>query len=154
MATLPVVFHALASNRLSEFPELSHAWSDSPASDRRELIIPAASADGFAVIVQCETYGLYVFADAWHGAPFECGPSTGTLEATAESCLGFVRTLLCADSHLRVFSAARSPYRWRLTYQTEEGSKTEETGSLFFNYFGTRSERLLQNRVLPARYVS
>ena len=139
MATLPDAFYALATSQLTEHPSLARTWT-TPQLDRKlALEIPATSENGFTVRVECETYGLYVYADAWHGAPFECGPITTTPEATAENCLAFVRTLLCEDSNLEVHSSSGRPYRWVLTYSTEHGTESERMGLLVYNYVGRKA---------------
>jgi hypothetical protein len=153
MPLLPEAFFALASARLRESPQVVHHWSDPAADGKRVLEVPSSGESGFLVRVECETYGLYVYADGWHGSPFECGPVTETPEATAENCLGFVRSLLCADSSLVVFYAGNRPYRWVLSYATDGGDEREETGLLVYNYFGPKSKRVLQNEHLPPRHA-
>lgn len=151
--SLPDAFFSLASSRLLDQPQVSHRWSVSEPGGKRVLDIPPTCESGFSVRVECESYGLYVYADGWHGAPFECGPVTGTPEATAENCLGFVRTLLCADCTLEVFYAGSKPHRWVLTYATDSGIEREETGLIIYNYFGVKSKRVLQNRQLTPRHA-
>jgi hypothetical protein len=151
--TLPEAFFALASARLGESGQVAHRWSG-PASDgKRVLELPAAAESGFSVRVECEAYGLYVYAEGWHGSPFECGPVTATPEATAENCLGFVRALLCSDSSSEVSYTGSKPYRWVLTYATDGGTEREEMGLLVYNYFGPRSKRVLQNNHLSPRHA-
>ena len=150
MASLPDAFFALARDQLASLP---HAWSGPEPDGKRVLELPSASETGFTVRVECESYGIHVYADGWHGAPFECGPSTATTEATAENCLGFVRTLLCTDSSLEVSYAGAKPIRWVLSYATDAGTAREEMGLLVYNYFASRSKRILQNNHLPPRYL-
>ena len=151
MPQLIDAFRALAEPRLSEEHHLAHEWQK--LTSKTVLLVPAGSTTGFDVRVECETYGLYVYADGWHGAPFEVGSLTSTPEETAENCLGFVRTLLSEDSSLLITYAGSKPIRWRLTYATETGQEQEETGLLVFNYLAPRSQRTLVNRHLPARHA-
>jgi hypothetical protein len=153
MPSLPEAFFVLASARLGGRAPVAHRWSGPESDGKRVLEVPAAAESGFSVRVECETYGLYVYAEGWHGSPFECGPVTATPEETAENCLGFVRTLLCADSSLEVSYAGAKPYRWVLKYATDNGAEQEEMGLLVYNYFGSRSKRVLQNNHLPPRHA-
>lgn len=153
MPSLPEVFFAVANARLREFPQVSHYWSSPRTGGKRVLEVPSSGESGFPVRVECESYGLYVYAGGWHGSPFECGPVTETPEATAENCLGFVRSLLCADSSLEVSYAGNRPHRWVLSYATDDGTEREETGLLVYNYFGSKSKRMLQNKHLPPRHA-
>ena len=154
MATaLPEAFFILAEARLRQHAALAHRWTQRHDRTKRTLEIPAEDRTGFGILVDCEIYGLYVYCDGWHGAPFEVGGPTKTPEAAAENCLGFVRTLLSEDSTLEVHYAAGKPHRWVLSYATDSGTEREETGLFFYNYFGRRSVRTLQNRRLPARYT-
>ncbi len=150
MPQLIDAFRAMAEPRL-DAENIAHTWEVLDA--KTVLRVPAASPTGFDVQVDCETYGLYVYADAWHGAPFEVGPITSTPQATAENCLGFIRTLLSEDSSLLVTYAGAEPIRWRLSYATEAGEEQEETGLLIFNFLAPRSQRTLVNKHLPARHA-
>jgi hypothetical protein len=151
MPALVDAFRRLADERLLQSPGVAHEWSTS--SNRIVLLLPPSSPEGFEVRVECESYGLYVHAEGWHGAPFGLGSLTVTPEATAENCLGFVRTLLSADSSLTVRYAGAKPFKWVLSYATDSGVEREEMGLLVFNYLGRRSTRTLQNGQLPTRYA-
>jgi hypothetical protein len=151
MPQLLQAFRALAESRLTE-SSVSHDWRTFGSKD--VLVLPAAADSGFEIRVECESYGLYVYADGWHGAPFEVGPLTRTPEDTAANCLGFVRTLLSRDSALRVTYAGSKPVRWQLSYATDTGTQREETGLLLFNYLAPRTHRTLVNNQLPARYAA
>ena len=150
MPQLLEAFRNLAEARLSE-DRVAHEWH--ALESKTLLVLPAASIGGFEVRVECETYGLYVYAEGWHGAPFEIGPLTPTPVETAANCLGFVRTLLSQDSLLRVTYAGSKPVRWRLSYATDTGTEQEEVGLLLFNFLAPRTQRTLVNKQLPARYA-
>ena len=150
--SLSDTFFALASERFASYPSVRHTWSGPERSGKRVLELPSEAESGFTVRVDCEPYGLYVYAGDWHGAPFECGPDAATLETTAEDCLGFIRTLLCEDSSLEVAYSSNKPFRWALSYPTDVGVQREEVGLFFYNYFGSRSKRVFQNKLLPSRY--
>ena len=125
----------------------------------RELFIPKQDLSGFDVIVQAETYGLYPFAGEWHGAPWELSPNghrprDQQIEELCVQFLGFIQTLLSADSILEVHYTGRLPFRWVLEYETELGPEAETCGLLVYNYFGKKRMEILQNRHLPGRYVA
>lgn len=109
---------------------------------------------GFAIRVECETYGIFFYADGWHGAPFEVNPATPTQEAVVEESLGFLRTLLSPDSSLEVHYASGRPFKWVLSYAVEGGIEREEMGLFFYRYLGARTKRTYQNQHLPARYLA
>jgi hypothetical protein len=150
MPQLINAFRALAEQRLNA-EAIAHEWQT--VDSKTVLHVPGESPSGFDVRVECETSGLYVHADGWHGAPFEVGPITSTPQDTAENCLGFMRTLLSEDSSLLITYAGSRPIRWRLSYATEAGEEREETGLLIFNFLAPRSQRILVNKHLPARYA-
>ena len=150
--TLPDTFFRMALARLEEYPHLKHRWSGPEKGGRRILQIPKADEDGFDVTIECETYGLYPFADGWHGAPWDAPRNSKTTnEEVCEDCLGFVRSVLCPDATLTVWYTSGKAYRWILSYPWGNTRSNDETGSLFFNYFGHRERRVFQNRHLPPR---
>jgi hypothetical protein len=150
MPQLIEAFRAVAEPRF-EAERIAHGWQT--LGSKTVLLVPATLTTGFDVRVECESYGLYVYAGGWHGAPFEVGPLTATPRETAENCLGFVLTLLSEDSELLVTYAGAKPIRWRLSYATEGGRESAETGLLVFNFLAPRMQRTLVNRHLSARYA-
>lgn len=150
MESLPDTFFRMATARLGEHPSPALHWSGPDQNRKRILDIPKAREDGFDVRIECETYGLYPYAGRWHGAPWDAPHDADTTnEGLCEDCLGFVRSVLCPDSTLTVFFASGDPYKWILTYPWNGTRMNEETGSLFFNYFGRRERRVFRNQHLP-----
>jgi hypothetical protein len=149
-ASLPDTFFEMAQRVIANYPALAHQWTCEP-SGKRTLKFPAASATGFDVTIEAETYGLYPYAGDWHGAPWDCSTPRMSFAQIAEDCLGFVRSLLCSDSSLQVFYANERPYRWVLNYPFEGRRVSARTGLLVFNYFGRRSVRAFQNQQLRPR---
>jgi hypothetical protein len=147
---LPVAFERYARDVLARENRLRHEWATSP--DKTRLIIPRANETGFTVEAQAETYGLYAFAEGWHSAAWELTSQKETSEDLCSQFLGFIRTLLSPDAWLEVRYAGHTPYKWTMTYGVEGSVEAESTGLLFFNYFGRRSVKVLQNEHLPARY--
>jgi hypothetical protein len=149
--SLPDIFWQLASERLAEHPSLLHQWSGPDSKGKRVLYIPKAEDNGFDVRIECETYGIYPYADGWHGAPWDAPNST--LDAVCKDCLGFIRSVVSPEAVLTVMYAGTKPYKWILSYPWGETRTHDETGLLFFNYFARRQKRTLQNHHLPARQV-
>jgi len=149
---LPDLFEAYARSILVQYPELRARWHVTSRGRGRWLTVPKRDDAGFDVVVQAETDGLYPFAGDWHGAPWDAGIGGERDEDLCVRFMGFVRSLLCEDSRLDVAYAGTRPYRWVLTYRTEEGTESETTGSLFFNYFAKRTRRTFQNRHPSSRY--
>jgi len=115
------------------------------------LRIPKADDGGFDVTIDCQTYGLYPFAGDWHGAPWDVNTPKMSLDDICRDCLGFVRSLLCADSRLTVSYSNGRPFRWVLTYPVGGRSVNDRVGLLLFNYFGLRTTRGFQNHHLRRR---
>ncbi len=152
MTSLPETFFRMASTRLSEYPDLHHQWSGPERDGKRVLRIPKIDDSGFDVTIECETYGLYPFADGWHGAPWDAPhDSKTTNEAVCEDCFGFLRSILCPDASLTIWYTSGKPYKWILSYLWNDTWINHKTPSLFFNYFGRREKRVFQNRHLPRR---
>jgi hypothetical protein len=149
-ASLPDTFFRVAEGALSGHPTVRHQWSSGPRG-KRTLTIPRADEAGFDVTIQCETYGLFPFAGHWHGAPWDANTPGRSLEDVAKDCLGFVRSLICADSRLTVHYANARPFRWVLQYPFGNRRVEDRVGLFIFNYFGHRTVRELQNRHLPPR---
>ena len=151
--SLPDTFFEMAQRIIARYPALAHQWTSEP-SGKRTLRFPAISSTGFEVVIQAETYGLYPYAGEWHGAPWDSNTPKMTFADICEDCLGFVRSLLCADSSLQVCYSNERPYRWILSYPVEGRRVSDRSGLLVFNYFGRRSTRIFQNEQLPPREAS
>jgi hypothetical protein len=155
--SIPEEFERQARAVLANHPDLHVRWAEISKGRGRELFIPKQDSSGFDVRVQAEEYGLYPFADDWHGAPWELSaadsrPVSKRVRELCSEFLGFVRTMLSVDATLHVHYAGRRPYRWVLSFETELGRESEEFGLLFYNYFGKRRLEPRQNRHLPSRY--
>ena len=152
MAALPEQFFQYASEKFAEHPDLLHHWSGPDAKGKRVLRIPKQEESGYDVEIQCETYGLYPYAEGWHGAPWDANtPSTNPPELCA-NCLGFVRSLLCPDASLTVSYTGGKPYKWALSYPIGNTRTIDRTGFLLFNYLGRRTSRVFKNHHLPSRH--
>jgi len=147
---LPDTFFRMAEDTLRVQPEVAHEWS-SGRRGKRTLRIPKGDDGGFDVTIACETYGLYPFAGDWHGAPWDVNTPNMSLDDLCRDCLGFVRSLICADSTLTVYYSNGRPFRRVLTYPLSGQSVNDRVGLLVFNYLGRRTMREFQNHHLPRR---
>lgn len=150
MKNISEVFFEMAADRLSSHPSLQYRWEDG-GRGKRILTIPKIDVTGFDIRIECESYGLYPFANGWHGAPWDMNTPNVTLEESCEECLGFIRSLLCPDSSLTILYSGEMPYKWILRYPTVRGPVNDETGLLLYNYFGRKHNIILINRHLPSR---
>jgi hypothetical protein len=143
---LKETFETLAREVLENHKDLVHEWS----RDGGSLILkfPKQEEKGFDVIADVDDLQIIIVTDEDH-RHFD---QIEDAEATVADVLGLVRDLLCEDMRLLVFFSGSKPYRW--TTEQFDGTKwiPEHTGGLlFWNYFGRRSQKLLQNRTLPSR---
>ncbi len=128
---------------LSHAPHVRHEWvSESTVK------FFASSPDGFDVSLVCESYGVYPYAGEWHGPPWDSTVwEPPALRAEVER---FLRSVLSPAASLEVHYSNERPYKWRLHQQVTGDAWFEETGLLFFNWFGKRSTRRFCNTWLPA----
>jgi len=148
---LPTSFEDFAKKKLATSPHISCHWETLNNGDKRRLVIMRQNEGGFDIVIECETYGLYPFAGEWHGSPWEWFQEE-SLEEFFEQFMGFIRTLLSKDAMLEVKYSNKKPYKWFLTYETEQDQEKRETGLFLYNYFGSRSAQVFQNDQLPQRY--
>lgn len=144
---LAVVLRRQAEEVLAAHPGLQHEWVDQGAIVT--LKFSPVDRTGFEVAVQAGAGYLHVLMGRNHDS-FDVG-ECGADEAV--SCaLALVRDLLSPDMRLREIRSSGAPYKWFVEARASEGWRCEsETGLLFFNYFGRRSEHIFQNRQLPGR---
>lgn len=148
---LPTYFESYVNKLLSQSPGLSFKW-DNEAGPKKRLTIFKEDETGYDVVVEAETYGLYPYAGDWHGPAWEVNKDEEGFESLCQEFMGFIRSLLCADSKLEVLYAGSKPFKWRLTYPTTDGPEFQEVGLLFFNHFGRRRTKVYRNKHLPKRY--
>jgi hypothetical protein len=136
---------------LTHYPELRCVW-DRHADGSGSLTFPPADETGFEISAFFDEHSVIVYAGTGAHEHFD-SPNPGQTGADlAAEALGYVRDLLSPAARVRELSAAGKPYRWIVEVRTAAGWKPEaETGHLFWNYLGPRTERVYQNRVLPAR---
>ena len=113
------------------------------------LRFPCVDDSGFDVEVCVGAREIVVHALGAH-EHFELQGSTPS--EVCASVLGLVRDLLSPDMRIREMRSRGRAFRWFVESRNgPEWLVETETGLLFFNYFGRRSERVYQNRQLPGR---
>ncbi len=130
--------------------EVQHEWSIDQNEDHCILNIPKQTDDGFDIRVEVCPDQITVYGEGTH-RHFDF---TGSLEIV-DSAFGLARDLLSPHMRIRELRAAGSPYRWFMeSFQSDRWFVEQSTGLFFWNYFGQRSERILQNRILEGRLDS
>ena len=133
---------------LSEYPEVRHTWSIDADEDHCILDIPEQSEDGFPITVHVWPNEVTVTAG---GAHTNATPQGKPQELVART-LGYVQDLMSPRMRVRERLAGGRAYKWAIELCMDGKWETEEwVGLFFYNYFGRRSERTYQNRVLPSR---
>lgn len=141
-------FLSAGSTVLSENAHINAEWSSDPMT----LKIFASSDAGFDVELVCEDYGVYPHAGDWHFSPWDV---TGwTPDALAKSVTEFLQAVLSMDSKLEVSYSNGKPFKAVLRCRCDGQWVIEETGLIFFNWFGRRTVKKFQNDWLPGGQLS
>ena len=139
-----------AEEILEDHPGLGHVESD----DEQEsvtLTFPRQTEGGFDVIVEATPEEIILFAHGAH-VQFDRPYDEENPETQVEEALRLARDLLSPAMRIRERCAVGKPYRWYIEYLDDMQSHAEhETGLLFWNYFGRRSEHIYRNYTLPNR---
>jgi hypothetical protein len=138
MSDFTETFRTAAQSFLDACPRIQYEWH-SPLT----LKIPASSPSGFDVKLVCESYGLYPYAGEWHGAPWDA--TIWRSDKLAVTVREFLQSVLSPAGGLRVRYSNGRPYKWTLQYSFEGSTVSEETGRVFFNWLGRRSEKVFRN---------
>jgi hypothetical protein len=139
-----------AEEVLEDHPGLGHVESD----DEQEsvtLTFPRQTEGGFDVIVEATPKEIILFANGAH-VQFDRPYDEENPETQVEKALGLARDLLSPAMRIRERCAGGKPYRWYIEYlDYMQWHAEHETGLLFWNYFGRRSEHIYRNYTLPNR---
>jgi hypothetical protein len=129
-----------------DHPELEHHW-EVESDGSVVLHLPKTSPRGFDISLTGNDVDIELEAGGFH-SHFDDLPDPKELISGA---LGFVRDLLSESMRLRVCYSNGNPYRWLLESRDQNAWKVEEeTGLLFWNFFGEKSEEVFQNdQLLP-----
>jgi len=121
---------------------LSVAAEIKSEKDRDILCIPPQSEHGFPVELECMDYGVYPSAEGWHGG---CWDVTVWKPKDLEASLREFLNSLVTDAELKIYYSGAKPYKWVLHHTFEGQRVADETGLLFFNWFGRRSNETKRN---------
>ena len=145
--TLCREFVKQAKEILSAHPQIKHEWSIDADEDHCILDFPKSNPDGFDITVEVYPDQIIVFGQGFH-EHFDQDNNSIKIE----SSLGLVRDLLCPDMRIKEYLAGGSPYRWDAELlQNGKWLREHTTGLVFWNYFGRRSQKYYQNKVLEGR---
>jgi len=139
-----------AKEALLHHPQVKHEWSIDKDEDHCILDIPEECEGGFAITVEVYPDEIMVIASRAH-TTLNLNEYKNADELAAHA-LGLVRDLLSPAMRIRERLAGGEPYKWAFeSYQDGQWITEEWIGLLFWNYFGKRTEKVYQNKVLPAR---
>ena len=137
-----------AKEALSAYPHLTHEWSIDDDQDHCILDIPEECEDGFPITTEVHPKEITVIAGPAH-MHFDL---EGDVDELAAQVLGLVRDLLSPAMRIHEFLAGGKAYKW--TVEADQNGKwiaEQSLGLIIFRWFGYRTERICQNRILPAR---
>lgn len=110
--------------------------------DRDIFIIPKQGVDGFETQLECMDYGVYPSAEGWHGGCWDV--TVWKSQDLGPSLKEFAFSIL-QDAVLVVSFSNGKPYKWVLSHTFEGERFNDETGLLFYNWFGQRSTKEYTN---------
>lgn len=110
--------------------------------DHDLVIVPKQNANGFEVCLQCFDYGVYPSADGWHGGPWDV--TVWKPIELSTSIAEFIASVT-SDAVLHVHYSNEKPFKWVLHHQFEGKRIFDETGMIFFNWFGKRTQKTFCN---------
>lgn len=141
-------FVEAATAALASVPQVKYELSQDVKKHRCVLSIPKTDADGFDIAFEVHPQEIIVLA----GGVKTFIPPESTDQETIQEALGLLRDLLTPHMRIREQLASGKPYKWYLESLSDGGWAIEQTdGLIFYAYWGKRSERIYQNRVLEGR---
>jgi len=133
---------------LSHYPQIKRKWSIDTDEDHCILDIPEQCNGGFPITVEVHPDEIMVMAGGAHtNLHLDHNP-----DELAAQALGLIRALLSPAMRIRERLAGGKGYKWVFEmYQDGHWITEEWVGLFFWNYFGKRTEKIYQNRILPPR---
>lgn len=117
-------------------------------NDHCHLLIPTQRQEGFDISVEVNSNQITYHLGGYHdhldldGDPHEF----------VNHFFGFLYDSLSTLMRVREFRSGSSAYKWILECRSDDVWETEGTsGLLFYNYFGSKTEAIYQNSVIPER---
>jgi hypothetical protein len=110
--------------------------------DRDVFVMPKQGVDGFEAQLECMDYGVYPSAEDWHGGCWDVTvwKSQDLGASLEEFCLSILN-----DAVLEVCCSGGKPYKWVLHHTFQGQRFKDETGLLFYNWFGPRTTKEFTN---------
>ena len=149
MSSLKVTVTEIAERFVSVYPQLEDNYSI--GEDESLVFSVDGSPDGFDVHIEImDEKQIVLHAGSIH---------THVYQADQEDVSDFVyeqfehiRSLLSPLCRIVEFKAGKSPYKWVLEYLDDDTWIPGDTmGLLFYNYFGHRSKRIIQNHLIQPK---
>jgi hypothetical protein len=127
---------------------VEHAWFIDGDEDHCLLELKGTKETGFDIDVQVYPETVMLTAEGWH----EHYDATQPLEDFVAEMSGRIRDMLSPAMRIREELSFGVPFRWHLENWHAGEWKTESTtGMFFYPWFGTKTEKLFTNVVLPPR---
>lgn len=144
-------FKQVATEILKNCPQDKYEWISEPDKPKETLKICKLDDNGFDIRLECESYGLYPFAEGWSGSPWDVTMSP--IEEFKKEVNSFIRSILSSKSQLCVKYTNGKPYKWNLKYSLNDKNHNEEVGLTLYNYFGDKNERCFSNTHLETNKI-
>ena len=140
------LFAELAREFVAEHLQLPSTTRVIVDSDSARLEVPSVDENGFSVTLAVSNSELTLHTDRGFHEHFDIERD---IEGFFRQILGLTRDILSPEMRLRELRSNDRPYRWFLeAYDGSEWVQEFEMGLLVFNFFGKRSHRIFQNRIL------
>ncbi len=146
--TLCRAFVTRMKHALSSRPEIKHSWSIDEDEDHCFLQIVGQGAPGFDLVAEVSPEEIILSAEGWH----EHYPSSSSINDAVNEMTGRIRDMLSPVMRIREELSFGVAFRWHLENLIEGQWVAESTCGLFFYpWFGTKSEKIYSNNLLPPR---
>ena len=141
-------FVRVAKRFFERYPKVDHVLSVGSEGEYCVLEIPMSNEGGFDIHLDVGDREILIHCGDFH----DHHELDSEIVEFVNHYFGFIYDLLSVSMRLREFCSGRRPYKWTLEC-LEDGHWSEEstTGMLLYNYFGRKSELIMQNKTLPAR---
>lgn len=127
---------------------MEHSWSIDGDEDHALLEIQGKGEAGFDITAHIWPSEIMLWGEGWHDHYAAEEP----LHEFVAGMLGLLRDMLSPSMRIREKLSNGTPYRWHLENFEDGVWVSESMCSLFFwNWFGTRTEKIYSNHVLPIR---
>ena len=97
---------------------------------------------GFNFQLECFDYGIYPYAGNWHSGCWDV--TVCESNELTKSLKEFVNSLM-NNALLEIYFSNGNSYKWKMHYEFEGELVSDETGLIFYNWFGQKSVKSLSN---------